>query len=348
MIDIFAKNIQQLEVLFTQVGIERFRAKQVFHWLYERKVFDFHQMNNIGKQTQTKLAENFTILMNDIGIIQTLKSKDRNTYKSLLNFADNNTCETVLMCHDYGNSVCVSSQIGCAMGCSFCASGLNGFIRNLSSAEMLAQVMHFATKLQDEQKRISHVVIMGSGEPLLNLKEVLQFIKLLHDPNAFNISYRNITLSTSGIVPAIKTLQAESLPINLAISLHATTDEKRSSIMPINKTYPLTELLSATKEYANVSGRQVTYEYILINGFNDTLEDAARLIELLSAHTAVVNLIPFNDVKEHSHIQTPIKRAQSFKDYLQKHGTPATIRKEMGADINAACGQLRNKHIDTE
>ncbi len=343
--DIFAKELPQLQELFVGAGLDRFRAKQVFHWLYNKKIFDFTQMHNLGKQIPLKLQEHFTVLMNELEVLDQLVSKDGSTEKVLLAFVDKNTCEAVLMKHDYGNSVCVSSQVGCAMGCKFCASGINGLVRNLTAPEMLAQIMYFAASLQKKEQRVSHIVIMGSGEPLMNMPAVLDFIRFAHDPETLNISYRNITISTSGIVPAIAELQKEEIPINLAISLHAPNDVKRSEIMPINKRYPLTELIPVTKRYAQATGRQVTYEYILIDNFNDGVEDAAELAKLLSGHNALVNLIPFNAVQEHQYKQTPMKKAMLFRDCLQKYNTTATIRKEMGADINAACGQLRNKYV---
>lgn len=345
MIDIFAKPLSELEQIFTAENIKPFRARQVYDWLYDKQVFEFAQMKNLGAATTQLLEEKFTILMQRINILQCLESRDKNTCKTLLEFADKNTCETVLMRHDYGNSICVSSQIGCAMACKFCASGLLGFVRNLTAGEMLAQVMYYAKRLAPQGQRVSHVVIMGSGEPLLNYENVLEFIRLLHDQKICNISYRNITLSTSGIVPNIKRLMNEGLPINLAISLHAVDNTKRSGIMPINNKYPLEQLLAQTKEYANVTKRQVTYEYVMIKDVNDTKNDAENLVRLLRGHLAHVNLIPINTVTEHGQKQSEQERINSFCEYLQKNNTPVTIRKEMGADINAACGQLRNQHL---
>lgn len=345
-IDLFGLPLEAVETLLVAHKIPKFRAKQIYNWLYTRHVHEFSGMKNLGASTIAALEAEFCISVNQIKPINKLVSKDGNTQKVLLEFVDGQTCECVLMRHNYGNSVCVSSQIGCAIGCKFCASGLNGFVRNLSTAEMLAQVEFFAAQLAADGERISHIVIMGSGEPLLNYDNVLGFINMAHNPEVLNISYRNITLSTSGIVPGIEKLQQENLPINLAISLHAPNDTKRSEIMPINNTYPLNALIYATRKYARATKRQITYEYVLIQDFNDSIEDAQELSELLRGHIASVNLIPVNSVQEHGNKQSAKAKINNFLEYLQKNNTPATIRKEMGADINAACGQLRNKHLE--
>lgn len=345
-IDIFGLALAELQALLEQHNIPKFRAKQIYHWLYTKHVWDFAAMKNLGANVIDKLQSGFYVSAQQIKVQQQLKSRDGRTQKFLLEFADGESCECVLMQHNYGNSVCVSSQIGCAMACKFCASGLHGFSRNLSAAEMLAQISFLAAQLDKAGGRISHIVIMGSGEPLLNYDAVLKFIHLAHDPELLNISYRNITLSTAGIVPNITRLQQENLPINLAISLHAATDSKRSEIMPINEQYPLSELLRATRAYAQSSKRQITYEYVLIKDFNDSQEAANELSALLRGHIASVNLIPVNTVREHGQQQSERSSINNFLECLQKNGTTATIRKEMGADINAACGQLRNKHLE--
>ena len=345
-IDIFGLTLEELEITLIERSIPKFRAKQIYNWLYDKHVTEFTQMKNLGADAVNKLQENFFISTQTIKPIKKLVSADGKTQKVLFEFDGGDTCEAVLMRHSYGNSVCVSSQIGCAMACKFCASGLHGFIRNLSTAEMLAQVYFFAAQLAQADARISHIVIMGSGEPLLNYDNVLKFMRLAHDPKVLNISYRNITLSTSGIVPAIERLKEEDLPINLAISLHAANDKKRSEIMPINDKYNLKALLAATRSYARSSKRQITYEYVLIKDFNDSSEDANELSALLKGHIASVNLIPVNTVREHGREQSERLRINNFLECLQKNGTTATIRKEMGADIDAACGQLRNKHLE--
>lgn len=342
--DIFAKDKVSLQNLFIEQRIAKFRASQVIDWLYNKQIFSFAEMKNLGAQTISLLEENFENSFLQIKCLEELTASNGSTSKVLLAFADGETCESVCMRHNYGNSICVSSQVGCAIGCKFCASGLGGFKRNLTAAEMLAQVMYFAKQLKVAGQRVSHIVIMGSGEPLLNYENVLEFMKLAHDPELLNISYRNITLSTSGIIPGIKRLQTENLPINLAISLHASEHEKRTAIMPINSSCPMVEVINQAGRYAEVTKRQITYEYIVLAGFNDSLEDAERLVKLLRGQLACVNLIPANNVQEYGLQKSSLTQVKAFEDYLQKNKIPVTIRKEMGADINAACGQLRNKN----
>ena len=343
-IDVFAKNKIQLQVLCQEQKIPKFRASQILGWLYTKLVFDFKQMKNLGGDTINVLQEQFENSFLNCKALNEITSSNGKTSKVLLSFADGQTCESVCMRHNYGNSICVSSQVGCAVGCKFCASGLGGFKRDLTAAEMLAQVIYFAKQLASQEQRVSHIVIMGSGEPLLNYDNVLEFMKLVHDPEILNISYRNITLSTAGIIPGIKRLQTENLPINLAISLHASEQEKRSSLMPINVTYPLQEVVKSAGQYANFTKRQVTYEYIMLANINDSLEDAENLVKLLRGQLACVNLIPANNVQEYGLQKSPLTQVKAFQEYLQKSNIPVTIRKEMGADINAACGQLRNKN----
>lgn len=342
--DIFAKDKVSLQNLFIEQGLAKFRASQVIDWLYNKQIFSFAEMKNLGAQTIGLLEDNFENSFLQIKCLEELTASNGSTSKVLLAFADGETCESVCMRHNYGNSICVSSQVGCAIGCKFCASGLGGFKRNLTAAEMLAQVMYFAKQLKVTGQRVSHIVIMGSGEPLLNYENVIEFMKLAHDPELLNISYRNITLSTSGIIPGIKRLQTENLPINLAISLHASEHEKRTAIMPINSSYPMVEVINQVGRYAEATKRQITYEYIMLAGFNDSLEDAERLVKLLRGQLACVNLIPANNVQEYGLQKSSLTQVKAFEDYLQKNKIPVTIRKEMGADINAACGQLRNKN----
>lgn len=342
--DIFAKDKVGLQKLFVEQGIAKFRASQVIDWLYNKQIFSFAEMKNLGAQTIGLLEDNFENSFLQIKCLEELTASNGSTSKVLLAFADGETCESVCMRHNYGNSICVSSQVGCAIGCKFCASGLGGFKRNLTAAEMLAQVMYFAKQLKVTGQRVSHIVIMGSGEPLLNYENVIEFMKLAHDPELLNISYRNITLSTSGIIPGIKRLQTENLPINLAISLHASEHEKRTAIMPINSSYPMVDVINQAGRYAEATKRQITYEYIMLAEFNDSLEDAERLVKLLRGQLACVNLIPANNVQEYGLRKSSLTQVKAFEEYLQKNKIPVTIRKEMGADINAACGQLRNKN----
>lgn len=343
MKNIFGMNLIQLEHELQELNIPKFRAKQIIHWMYEKNISDFSQMKNLGKELQVQLAEHFCIQKARSCIYKT--SADGKTTKFLLEYADGTTVETVLMRHSYGNSICVSSQAGCNIGCKFCASTVNGMARNLSIGDILAQAYYIKELLAETDERISHIVMMGSGEPLLNYDNVLRFIRLVHEEYCLGISYRNITLSTSGIVPRMYDLAEEQIPITLAISLHAPEDELRSSIMPINKRYPLADVVEAGINYAQKTNRQVTYEYILIDQLNDSVDDAKRLAKLLYGQLANVNLIPINSVAESKFQRPSTKRCQAFLEVLSKERIVATIRQEMGGDIDAACGQLRNKYL---
>lgn len=341
--DIFGLTIEELQELFTGVGLKKFRAKQVFQWLYQKSVFDFAAMHNLSKSDITLLEENFTVLPRRINILREQNSADGMTSKLLLGLPDGNSVETVLMHHDYGYSVCVSSQVGCDMHCAFCASGLNGAIRNLTAAEIVAQVYLFNERLRSKQAMVSRVVVMGSGEPMLNFDEVLGALDFLHSEDTSFMSYRNMTLSTCGIIPGIKKLQEQGKPINLAISLHAVRDELRTSLMPVNKGYNFVDVIAAAEEYSQAGGRQVTYEYILLKDKNDSVKDAELLSNFLRYKHATVNLIPANPVPEQG-FERPGKQAiERFVKILQKNRINATVRKEMGKDIDAACGQLRAK-----
>lgn len=341
--DIFGLTIEELQELFTGVGLKKFRAKQVFQWLYQKSVFDFAAMHNLSKSDIALLEEHFTVLPRRINILREQNSTDGMTSKLLLGLPDGNSVETVLMHHDYGYSVCVSSQVGCDMHCAFCASGLNGAIRNLTAAEIAAQVYLFNERLRSKQAMVSRVVVMGSGEPMLNFDEVLGALDFLHREDTSFMSYRNMTLSTCGIIPGIKKLQEQGKPINLAISLHAVRDELRTSLMPVNKGYNFVDVIAAAEDYSQAGGRQVTYEYILLKDKNDSVKDAELLSNFLRYKHATVNLIPANPVPEQG-FERPGKQAIGrFVKILQKNRINATVRKEMGKDIDAACGQLRAK-----
>lgn len=342
-IEIIGLTKEELEVAIVGKGLPKFRASQILDWVYQKNVMDFTQMKNLGQKTIECLEENFTLLGKTVAEKRVLHSNDKHTSKILLDFGEDVYIESVLMQHNYGNSVCVSSQAGCDMGCLFCASGLRKVHRNLTAGEMLYQVLHFQKQLLAEGKVVSHIVIMGSGEPLLNYEEVLKFIKLLHEKYVFNISYRNITLSTVGIIPAIKRLATENLAINLAISLHAPNDDLRSKIIPTNKKYSVRDLVLVAKEYFMVTKRQITYEYIMLQDFNDHSKEANELVNLLRGQNCLVNLIPANPVAESNLTPALPKLIEEFYNILLKNKIPVTIRKEMGADIKAACGQLRNK-----
>lgn len=342
-IDLFGLHAEEIAEALTPFHVPAYRARQICAWLYQKHVQSFEAMTNLPKALRTQLAANYTLA--SAQEIDRLDSKDQSTHKFLLRLADGVSIETVLMRHPYGNSVCVSTQVGCAMGCAFCASTLHGKVRDLTAAEMLLQVAHASRFLQTEGAEVSHVVLMGAGEPLLNYAEVLKFLHRLHDPLFYGISYRHMTLSTSGIVPQIKRLAQENLPITLAISLHAANDALRSQLMPINRQYPLAEVLQTARDYATTTGRRVTYEYILIAGLNDRVEDADTLASLLKGSLANVNVIPINPVAERDWQRPSPQRIQAFMSRLQKGHVNATARHEMGTDIQAACGQLRARHL---
>ena len=300
-------------------------------------------MKNIPGALKEKLKENFII---DIPkIVEVYESNVDDTKKLLLSMQDNNLIECVLMKYKHGNSICVSTQVGCRMGCKFCASTIGGRIRDLSSGEILAQIM-VAQKYLGE--RISNVVLMGSGEPLDNFDNVIKFLKLVNAEYGLNIGQRHITLSTCGIVPKIIELADLNLSITLAISLHAFSDEKRRVIMPIANKYTIAEILDACKYYMNKTGRRITYEYSLVSGVNDSKEDARSLSKLLKDMNGHVNLIPVNEIKENTLKRPSKKTIEDFEGILKAHGIEATVRREMGSDINAACGQLRRSYLETQ
>lgn len=346
--EIFGLTIEKLQELFVQYGMKKFRAKQVYQWLYEKAVFDFAQMHNISKTDIAVLQENFTVLPEQIKILREQDSSDGLTSKLLLEFPDGNSVETVLMHHDYGYSVCVSSQVGCDMHCAFCASGINGCIRNLSAAEIIAQVYLFNNRLRTHNASVSRVVVMGSGEPMLNYDNVMGALDFLHRKDTCNMSYRNMTVSTCGIIPGIARMQNDARPVSLAISLHAVKNELRTSLMPVNKGYNYLDVIAAAEKYAVKSGRQVTYEYILLKNINDSTEDAELLSNCLRFKHAAVNLIPANPVIEKGFERPAQAAVEKFLRVLQKNRINATVRKEMGKDIDAACGQLRAKFAEEQ
>ena len=343
MKDIFGLTIEELQDLFVAAGMKKFRAKQVYQWLYQKSVFDFAAMHNLSKADIATLEQSFCVLPRKIEILREQNSGDGMTSKLLLGLPDGNSVETVLMHHDYGYSVCVSSQVGCDMHCAFCASGLNGAVRNLSAAEIVAQVYLFNERLRGENAQVSRVVVMGSGEPMLNFYNVLGALDFLHREDTCNMSYRNMTLSTCGIIPGIKRLEKQGKPINLAISLHAVKDELRTSLMPVNKGYPFVDVIAAAESYSRASGRQITYEYILLKNKNDSPQDAELLSNYLRYKQASVNLIPANPIPEQGFERPSKNTVERFVHILQKNRINATVRKEMGKDIDAACGQLRAK-----
>lgn len=340
MENILNYTLEELSSWFLANGESKFRAKQVFSWIYN-EVWNFNDMKNLPKSLKEKLNENFVIGIPEV--IHKYRSKEDDTKKLLLRFSDGNIVETVIMKYKHGNSICVSTQVGCRMGCKFCASTLNGRVRNLTSGEILSQIMIAQHVIKE---RISNVVLMGSGEPLDNYENVVKFLHLVNAEYGLNIGQRHITLSTCGIVPNIYRLSEENLNITLAISLHATSDEKRKKIMPIANKYSIKEILDACKDYIEKTKRRVTFEYSLVKDVNDGIEDAKSLGKLLNNMLCHVNLIPVNEVRENSFKRSSDKVINNFENTLKDLGIEVTVRREMGSDINAACGQLRRSYLE--
>lgn len=328
-----------LEDYITSLGEPRFRAKQIFSWLHEKLVTDYGEMTNLPKALREKLAGELPICLPQVEVVQ--ESRMDGTRKYLFSLDDGHRIESVLMRYEYGNSVCISSQVGCAMGCAFCASAMGGQIRNLTAGEMLGQVYGIQREMAGE--RVSHIVVMGTGEPLLNLENLIAFIRLISDENGLHISKRNITVSTCGIVPGIERLAEEGLPITLALSLHAPTQEQRERIMPVAKKYGLSEVLAACRHYFEQTGRRVTFEYAMMRDVNDGDEDARALARLLAGMQAHINLIPLNEVAEYGMAASSRERIKHFAELLTKAKINVTVRRSLGADIDGACGQLRNQ-----
>lgn len=337
-VDIKSLNIEQLTEYAVSLGLKGFNAKQIYTWLHQKNVASFDEMTNISKQTRELLAENCTIT--NLEIAQKQVSQD-GTIKYLYRLPDGNCIESVLMKYEHGNSICVSSQVGCRMGCKFCASTQGGKVRDLAASEILSQI--YNTEL-DTGERISNIVLMGIGEPLDNFDNVIRFIKIISSKEGKNISQRNISLSTCGIVPKIYELAKLKLGITLSISLHATTNEARKRTMPVTNAYPMDQLMKACRDYTKATGRRISFEYAMIKGENDTQEDAVRLSKLLSGFINHVNLIPVNPVDGSPFTQSDAKIIKDFQHKLTQLNVNATIRRRLGQDISAACGQLRNEH----
>lgn len=341
--DIKSLDLEKLTSYMVSIGEKPFRAKQLYEWMHKKLASDYDEMTNLPKSLKEKLLQSaaFTSLV----VVEEKISKIDGTRKYLFGLSDGNIIESVLMKYNHGNSVCISSQVGCRMGCRFCASTLDGLERNLTASEMLDQIYRIQKATGE---RVSNVVVMGSGEPMDNYDNLIDFIHLLTDENGLNISQRNITVSTCGIVPGIRRLAEENLQITLALSLHAPNDEVRKSLMPIASRYSLTEVLPACQEYFEKTGRRLTFEYSLVSKVNDNLKEAAALSALLKGVHGHVNLIPVNPIKERDYVQSDKKAILDFKNYLEKNGINVTIRREMGRDINGACGQLRKSFINKE
>ena len=334
--------LDELKVWMSENGESAFRGKQILSWIY-KGVMDFKGMKNIPKSLINKLEENFTITMPEI--VEVYKSELDGTEKFLLGFSDGNLIESVLMRYKHGNSICISTQVGCRMGCKFCASTIEGRVRNLTTGEILSEVIAVQNYIGE---RISNIVLMGSGEPLDNYDNVVKFLEIVSADYGLNIGQRHITLSTCGIVPKIYELADKELSITLAISLHAFSDEKRKEIMPIANKYTISELLEACRYYLNKTKRRITFEYALVIDVNDGMEDAKALGKLLSGMLCHVNLIPVNEIKENSFKRSSKKAIDDFSEILRNNGIEVTTRREMVSDINAACGQLRRSYIETQ
>ena len=339
-IDIKSMNLSELTIFIAELGEKSFRAKQIYQWIHQKQINSFSDMTNISKKLIEKLNEK--AVLTTLKPIEVQTSKIDGTKKYLFLLEDGNVIESVLMRYKHGNSVCISSQVGCRMGCKFCASTLDGLVRGLTAGEMLDQIYQIG---KDIGERISNVVVMGTGEPLDNFENLLKFIEMLTDENGAHISQRNLTISTCGIVPKMKELAEKELSITLALSLHASNQEKRKELMPIANAYDIKEVIDVCKYYFEKTGRRITFEYSLVGGVNDTDEDARELSDLIKGMNCHVNLIPVNPIKERDYVQSNEKVIMAFKNKLEKNHINVTVRREMGRDIDGACGQLRRKYV---
>ncbi len=339
--DLKSMTIEEMQDFFATIGEPKFRAKQVFQWLHDKRVKSFDEMTNLSKQLREKLSRETKI--SNLRIVDKLQSQKDGTTKYLFALDNDNVIESVLMRYSYGNAVCVSSQAGCRMGCAFCASTLNGLEYNLLAGEILSQIYMIQ---EDIGERVSSVVLMGSGEPLDNYDNVLKFIKILNSENGIGIGQRHITLSTCGLADGIDRLKGEDLQITLAVSLHAPNDEIRNKIMPVSKKYNMDRLLTACKNYSDYTKRRITFEYAMMRGVNDSREAALELASRLKKMLCHVNLIPVNDVKERDFVKSNEETIQNFAALLNSKGIETTVRRKLGSDINAACGQLRRSYLN--
>lgn len=339
-IDIKSMTKDELRLALNEIGLPKFRADQVFSWIHQKGVSSFDEMTNISKQLRTSLEDIYEIRSCEIETKRV--SKEDGTIKYLFKLIDGEYVESVLMKYKYGYSLCVSTQVGCRMGCKFCASTVGGVIRDLTASEILSQI-HMAQN--DENIRVSHVVLMGMGEPFDNFENVKRFLFLANCDDGLNLSMRNISLSTCGIVPKIYELMDMNLQLTLSVSLHAPNDEIRSSLMPINKKYNVSELIKACRIYTQKTSRRISFEYSMISGVNDSDECAEELSKLLRGMLCHVNLIPVNNVRENNFVKSDDKRLKKFVSVLEKNSINVTVRRTLGKDIEASCGQLRKKHI---
>ncbi|MBR3041020.1 MAG: 23S rRNA (adenine(2503)-C(2))-methyltransferase RlmN [Lachnospiraceae bacterium] len=339
--DLKSLSFEELQEEFAILGEPKFRVSQVYDWMHKKCVSDIDEMTNLSKALREKLKEKYEFTSLRMARMQ--ESEIDGTRKFLFELSDGNFIESVWMKYHHGNSVCISSQVGCRMGCKFCASTLDGLERNLLPGEMLDQIYRIS---QITGERVSNIVVMGSGEPMDNYDNVLKFLKIISDERGLCISQRNITVSTCGIVPGIRKLAEEKLQITLAISLHAPTDEKRKALMPIANSYSLAEVMDACRFYFDKTGRRISFEYALVKGVNDREEEVAELTSLLKGMNCHINLIPVNPIKERDYRSTDRTNVLNFQNKLEKNGINVTIRREMGRDIDGACGQLRRRHME--
>ncbi len=343
MRDLLSMTLPEMTELILELGEKKFRARQLYEWIHKKGAASYEEMTNLPKSLKEKLADTVTFAYPTVREMQ--ESKLDGTRKYLFRLEDGNYVESVLMRYHHGNSVCISSQVGCRMGCKFCASTLLGLTRNLSAGEMLSQI--YAIQ-KDTGERVSNVVVMGTGEPLDNYDNLVRFIRMISDEDGLNISERNLTVSTCGLVPGIQKLKTEHFMINLALSLHAPNDELRKTIMPIARKYSLKEIIPALKDYYAENRRRLTFEYSLIRGVNDTKECEVQLAQLLKGMNCLVNLIPVNPVTETNMTEPSRTDVLAFQKKLEKYGIHVTIRREMGRDIDGACGQLRKRVSETD
>ena len=340
MNDIVSMDLSELQELVKRYGESAFRAKQLFEWLHKKMVWDYQEMTNLSKGLKENLEKEYPIL--NVKIVKKYVSQEDGTIKYLFELQDSHIIESVLMKYKHGNAVCISTQVGCRMGCKFCASTMGGLVRNLSPGEMLGQVYGIQ---KDTGEKVSNIVLMGSGEPLEHLDLTTRFIQLINSKEGQNIGQRHITVSTCGLVPAIYKMADELMQVTLAVSLHAATDETRKSIMPIANKYTIADIIKACKYYIEKTNRRITFEYALIEGQNDTPADARRLGELLRGLLCHVNLIPVNKIEERAYKGSQLTNIEKFIYLLGTYGVQTTLRRKLGSDIDAACGQLRNRYI---
>ena len=336
MKNIYDLTIEELEEYFINIGEKKFKATQVFEWLYQKRINSFNEITNIKKEVIAKLSDDF--LIDKLKLVKVQRDTEVNKY--LFEFSDKEHVETVLMRHDYGNSLCISSQVGCNMGCCFCESGRRKKVRNLTPSEMVLQIMQVE---DDIKERISHVVIMGIGEPFDNYDNVVSFIKIVNHAKGIALGSRHITISTCGIIPKIREFSELPFQVNLAISLHAPNNEIRNKIMPINKVYPIEKLINEIKLYIKKTNRRVTFEYIMLSGINDDDKCANELCDLLKGINCYINLIPYNETNNFGYKRSKKDDILKFYDIIKFRGLNVTIRKEFGTKISAACGQLRSQ-----